>query len=425
VGDYGAADEIAKLADLKDRGLLSDSEFEEQRRLILAGTKEGGKRRVPTLMVVGIVVVLVALAVGLLERTSSNSPKKASGNNTVHLSLASETSAENSAVGWAERQVGSSKYNGLCLSLVVEAYEQASFPIRNYVTVTIGGETVPIDVWDHFSGGTTGGPNTSPPAGALFFWSNSLGAGDSHVAISTGGWNFVTTSDVNNESDTHYETMAQFNANHDAHALGWWLPDGSSSPPPAAAAPAPTTSPTTAPLKVASGPTGSPAGGSSLQPAAGGNTLQPAAGGSTLQPAAGSSALGGGGSVTTPTSGSSSTPATAAPTIPTTQTTQPQSAPTPAPTTYSETAGGVSHTWTDYSDAGGNEGPSIASNQTVQIACKLTGFKVADGNTWWYRIAQSPWSNQYYVSADAFYNDGATSGSLSGTPFVDPAVPNC
>ena len=85
----------------------------------------------------------------------------------------------------------------------------------------------------------------------------------------------------------------------------------------------------------------------------------------------------------------------------------------------------MSHTWTDYSDAGGTEGPSIASNQTVQIACKVTGFKVADGNTWWYRIAQSPWSNQYYVSADAFYNDGATSGSLSGTPFVDPAVPNC
>jgi hypothetical protein len=348
----------------------------------------------------------------------------------VHLSLASETSAENSAVGWAERQVGSSKYNGACLALVVEAYQQVPFPIRSHVTVTIGTNTVPINIWDHFSGGTTGGPSTSPPAGALFFWSNSLGAGDSHVAISTGGWNFVTASDVDNENDTHYETMTQFNANHDAHALGWWLPDGSSSPPPAAAAPAPapTTSPTTAPLKVASGPTGSPVGGSTVQPASGGSTVQPASGGSSVQPASGST--GGGGSTSAPSgggstssSGGSSTPVT--PPTTSTPATPPVASPAPAPTTYSETVGGVSHTWTDYSDAGGNEGPSIASNQTVQIACKVTGFKVADGNTWWYRIAQSPWSNQYYVSADAFYNDGATSGSLSGTPFVDPAVPNC
>ncbi len=63
--------------------------------------------------------------------------------------------------------------------------------------------------------------------------------------------------------------------------------------------------------------------------------------------------------------------------------------------------------------------------QTVQIACKLTGFRVADGNTWWYRIASSPWNSAYYVSADAFYNNGQTSGSLIGTPFVDNNVPNC
>ena len=75
--------------------------------------------------------------------------------------------------------------------------------------------------------------------------------------------------------------------------------------------------------------------------------------------------------------------------------------------------------------AAGRSSPTIASNQTVQIACKVQGFRVADGNTWWYRIAQAPWSNQYYVSADAFYNNGQTSGSLHGTPFVDPAVRDC
>jgi hypothetical protein len=96
-----------------------------------------------------------------------------------------------------------------------------------------------------------------------------------------------------------------------------------------------------------------------------------------------------------------------------------------SPSTYAETTGGLTHTWTDFTDAGGTEGASIASNATVQITCAITGFKVADGNTWWYEIASSPWDNTYYASADAFYNNGATSGPLKGTPFVDPAVPNC
>jgi surface antigen len=104
------------------------------------------------------------------------------------------------------------------------------------------------------------------------------------------------------------------------------------------------------------------------------------------------------------------------------------SPPAPAPSpTYSETSGpGPVHTWTDYSDAGGTEGPSIPDNSPVQIACKITGFAVEDGNTWWYRIASSPWSGSYYASADAFYNEpGRTSGSLKGTPFVDSNVPDC
>ena len=99
--------------------------------------------------------------------------------------------------------------------------------------------------------------------------------------------------------------------------------------------------------------------------------------------------------------------------------------PPPPPSTWSETVGGNAHTWTNYTNAGGTEGPTIPAYTTVQIACKIQGFKVADGNTWWYRIESSPWNNQYYVSADAFYNNGQTSGSLVGTPFVDPAVANC
>jgi hypothetical protein len=97
----------------------------------------------------------------------------------------------------------------------------------------------------------------------------------------------------------------------------------------------------------------------------------------------------------------------------------------PPPSNPVETTGGVTHTWTNYTNAGGTQGQSIGANQTVQITCRLTGFKVADGNTWWYQIASSPWNNAYYASADAFYNNGATSGSLQGTPFYDPAVPVC
>lgn len=91
----------------------------------------------------------------------------------------------------------------------------------------------------------------------------------------------------------------------------------------------------------------------------------------------------------------------------------------------SETVGGAANTWTNYTNAGGAQGPTIPTGTTVTIACKVPGFRVADGNTWWYRIASAPWNGTYYASADAFYNNGATSGSLAGTPFVDPAVPDC
>lgn len=93
--------------------------------------------------------------------------------------------------------------------------------------------------------------------------------------------------------------------------------------------------------------------------------------------------------------------------------------------TFPETTGGNARTWTDYSNAGGNPGPVIPSHTTVQITCKVTGLPVQDGDTWWYRIASSPWDNKYYVSADAFYNNGHPSGSLTNSLFVDNKVPDC
>lgn len=101
-----------------------------------------------------------------------------------------------------------------------------------------------------------------------------------------------------------------------------------------------------------------------------------------------------------------------------------QPSPLGAPT-HVETTGGTVDTWSNYRNAGGCQGPTIAGSQQVQIACKTKGFKVADGNTYWYRITSAPWNSYFYASADAFYNNGQTSGSLISTPFVDPAVPNC
>ena len=100
-------------------------------------------------------------------------------------------------------------------------------------------------------------------------------------------------------------------------------------------------------------------------------------------------------------------------------------APDPPAMSWSETVGGPTHTWTNYSNAGGTEGPTIATGTTVQIACRLAGFAVANGNTWWYRIASPPWNGTFYASADAFYNNGQVSGPLLGTPYVDTTVQAC
>jgi surface antigen len=98
---------------------------------------------------------------------------------------------------------------------------------------------------------------------------------------------------------------------------------------------------------------------------------------------------------------------------------------TPAITLISETTGGYTHTWSDYLTAGGMAGPIIPPYVSVEIACKVIGFAVENGNRWWYRIASEAWGGTFYASADAFYNNGQTTGSLVGTSYVDPAVPNC
>jgi hypothetical protein len=97
----------------------------------------------------------------------------------------------------------------------------------------------------------------------------------------------------------------------------------------------------------------------------------------------------------------------------------------PNGTTYRETVGGETETWTDYRSGGGLGGPLIHTGQTVEVSCVVQGLPVENGNPWWYRIASYPWNNAYYASADAFYNNGQTTGSLVNTPYVDQTVQSC
>jgi hypothetical protein len=90
-----------------------------------------------------------------------------------------------------------------------------------------------------------------------------------------------------------------------------------------------------------------------------------------------------------------------------------------------ETAGVRTPTFTNYNNAGGRRGRTIRRYQTVWISCRLRGFKVRDGDTWWYRIASRPWHYRYYASADDFYNNGWKTGNLRHTPFVDRKVRIC
>jgi hypothetical protein len=100
-------------------------------------------------------------------------------------------------------------------------------------------------------------------------------------------------------------------------------------------------------------------------------------------------------------------------------------APDPMNHNRSETTGARTRTFTNYRNAGGHRGKSIRSNMTERVSCRIRGFKVQDGDSWWYRVASRPWRGRYYASADAFYNNGQTTGSLKHTPFVDRKVRKC
>jgi hypothetical protein len=122
----------------------------------------------------------------------------------------------------------------------------------------------------------------------------------------------------------------------------------------------------------------------------------------------------------TPTS-TTHTPPTVTPPPPPTVT--PHSTSSTAPYETAGPSGG--DTFTNPANAGAPLGQHVAAYQTIKMTCRLTGWKAQDGNTWWYKISSSPWNNAFYAPADNYYNNGQTSGSLIGTPWVDTAVSMC
>jgi hypothetical protein len=92
--------------------------------------------------------------------------------------------------------------------------------------------------------------------------------------------------------------------------------------------------------------------------------------------------------------------------------------------TWTETTGTPAHTWADPVQLTG-AGTPLGPRQSVQVLCVVKGYIVQDGDPWWYRLASSPWDGRYYATSDAFYNNGATSGSVDDGVVVDDQVPLC
>ncbi len=122
-----------------------------------------------------------------------------------------------------------------------------------------------------------------------------------------------------------------------------------------------------------------------------------------------------------------SAPASTVPvTTPSTPATSSQPAPpAPGPSTYTEEEWHTgANTFTDPDNASGM-GQKIAPGQNVQVTCKLYDPSIlsASPGGYWYKIASSPWDNQYYAVANTFLNGDPWAGPY--THPTDLSVPDC
>ena len=299
------ADELTKLADLHGRGVLSDAEFEEQKGALLGSSRRRHVRRGG--LAAAAIVAVLALAL-LLNGTLTTSPSP-SAKVTFSTTALTESQVQ-VAINYAKGQIGSSEWNQKCLALVAKAYSVAG--------VDIGSSDDPITYWASNPRGYAEhsapyGPYGTPPAGAIMFWGETQWSSDGHAGISLGDGTVVSSAAypyADGPTEGQIFLLSKRSAST-YHYLGYIIPgDLEASPPPVAvAAPPTTTAPTTAPLKVSSGSSGTSPGSSGVQPASGGSSAQPASGGSSVQPASGGSSTQGGGGSSSSASGGGSTSA--------------------------------------------------------------------------------------------------------------------
>ena len=97
----------------------------------------------------------------------------------------------------------------------------------------------------------------------------------------------------------------------------------------------------------------------------------------------------------------------------------------PPSTLYQEQEGHHgANTFTSPHNASG-VGTKITPGQYVQVSCKLYDPAITSVNPdgYWYRIASSPWNNQYYAAANTFMNGDPWNGPF--THNTDYNVPDC
>lgn len=93
--------------------------------------------------------------------------------------------------------------------------------------------------------------------------------------------------------------------------------------------------------------------------------------------------------------------------------------------TWTEKTYTSAQTFSNFVSAGGPFGVPLTSGQSVQVSCRVKGFKVHDGDVWWYRLSASPWDGNYYASTDNFWNTSDTSGNPINGIYFDPNVKVC
>jgi len=115
------------------------------------------------------------------------------------------------------------QYSGRCLRFVHDAYQYAGVDLNAYLTFVPNNNTYPNEVWPGIWNGWKDNAQP-PPYGALVFYLYPSYDPDSHVTISTGGGNEISTADKVNENNVHFETISQHASSGAVNTyVGWWL----------------------------------------------------------------------------------------------------------------------------------------------------------------------------------------------------------